>query len=116
MKTFTKMAAQGDFIIFRIDRLPDNVVAMAPINGEVIVAHSETGHNHVMERTKVDAYKPKDVAEVDLYDLFLVVKEPTEIVHQRSFDTHETILVNEGTYQIKRQREYTAEGFRKAAD
>jgi hypothetical protein len=116
MKTFTKMAAQGDFIILRINDIPDNVETLEAENGKFVVAHSETGHNHVMVADRVEAYKPKNVADADLYELFLNVKSPTEIVHLRSFDTHESLLVDEGKYVIKRQREYTPEGFRRAAD
>jgi hypothetical protein len=85
-------------------------------NGMFVIAHSETGHNHVMERNYVEAFQPKNVKEVDLYEMFLMVKEPTEINHLRSFDTHEPLLVPPGNYVIKRQREYTPEGFRRAAD
>lgn len=116
MKTFTKMAAQGDFIILRINDIPDDVEKFEAENGHYVIAHSETGHNHVMVMDRVEAYKPKNVANADLYELFLNVKSPTEIVHLRSFDTHESLLVDEGNYVIKRQREYTPEGFRRAAD
>jgi hypothetical protein len=116
MKTFTKIAAQGDFMIIRINEIPSNVEPMKIEDGVYVVAHSETGHNHVMERTNVEAFVPKDTKEVDLYELFLNVKEPTEINHLRSFDTHETLMVPPGQYVIKRQREYTPEGFRRAAD
>jgi len=116
MKTFTKMAAQGDFIIFRINQIPLDVEALSADNDFFIIAHSETGHNHVMERTHVEAFLPKNTKSVDLYELFLNVKEPTEINHLRSFDTHETLLVPPGQYVVKRQREYTPEGFRRAAD
>jgi hypothetical protein len=116
MKTFTKMAAQGDFLIIRIQEIPDNVEPMETKDNMYVVAHSETGHNHVMERTNVEAFVPKNTKEVDLYELFLNVKDPTEINHLRSFDTHETLLVPPGQYVIKRQREYTPEGFRRAAD
>jgi hypothetical protein len=116
MKTFTKMAAQGDFVIIRIDEIPADVEAFNAEEGRYVIAHSETGHNHVMERTNVKAYKPRGVAERDLYRLFLDVSGPTEIVHLRSFDTHESILVPEGKYIVRRQREYTPEGYRRAAD
>lgn len=116
MKTFTKMAAQGDFIIVRVADIPANVEAVEPENGRIVVAHSETGHNHVMEMTRVQAYKPAGVKEVDLYELFLNVEAPTPIEHLRSFDTHETLLVPPGKYMIRRQREYVPEGFRRAAD
>ena len=116
MRTFTRMAAQGDFLIMRIKEIPSNVEAMKDENGMFVIAHSETGHNHVMERENVEAFRPKNVKEADLYEMFLTVKEPTEINHLRSFDTHETLLVPPGNYVIKRQREYTPEGFRRAAD
>lgn len=116
MRTFTKMAAQGDFIIMRINDIPTDVERIEPENGVYVVAHSETGHNHVMEMDRVEAFKPAGVKEVDLYQMFLNVEAPTEINHLRSFDTHETLLVPPGKYEIRRQREYVAEGFRRAQD
>jgi hypothetical protein len=110
------MAAQGDFIIFRVNEIPEGVEPVQPENGKIVVAHSETGHNHVMEMTRVEAYKPANVKETDLYELFLNVKEATPIEHLRSFDTHEALMVPPGKYQIRRQREYVAEGFRRAQD
>lgn len=115
-KTFTRMAAQGDFIIRRINDIPEAVEPIAPVNGVHVVAHSETGHDHVMVADRVEAYKPAGVKEVDLYEMFLNVKEPAEITHLRSYDTHETLLVPPGKYEIRRQREYVAEGFRRAQD
>jgi hypothetical protein len=116
MKTFTRMAAQGDFIIFRIPALPENLEQVAPLNGVHVVAHSETGHNHVLEAEHVTAYKPAGVKDVDLYKMFFSVEAPAQITHLRSHDTHEALLVPPGTYEVRRQREYVADGFRKAAD
>ena len=116
MKTFTKIAAQGDFIIFKIDEIPANVENLEAENGQYVIAHSETGHNHVMTMERVQAFKPKNVEDRDLYELFLSVEQPTEINHLRSFDTHETLLVPPGNYQVRRQREYVPEGYRRAAD
>jgi hypothetical protein len=116
MKTFTKMAAQGDFMIISVADIPSVVERIMPENGMIIVAHSETGHNHVMVMDHVEAYKEKGVRDVDLYKMFLNVSKSTEITHLRSFDTHETLLVPPGKYEIRRQREYMAEGFRRAAD
>jgi len=117
MKTFTKMAAQGDFIIIRIDSIPSDVEKLeADKNGHYVIAHSETGHNHVMTMERVQAFKPKNVEDRDLYELFLSVEQPTEINHLRSFDTHETLLVPAGNYRVRRQREYVPEGYRRAAD
>ena len=116
MKTLNNFAAQGDFIIRRIKEIPANAEPVMADGQHFIVAHSETGHNHVMERTHVTAFKPQDVKDVDLYNLFFSVAQDTEITHLRNFDTHESIMVPPGNYEVRRQREYTPEGFRRAAD
>jgi len=46
----------------------------------------------------------------------LVVNNPTELRHERSFDTHAPITIDKGKYEIRRQREYTLEGWRKIED
>ena len=118
MKTFEKMAAQGDFVIIRCTEIPAGAKVMEPVNGKIVVAHSETGHDHVMEAERVQAYVPATEVDSgqDIYELFLKVEAPTPIEHLRSYHTHESILVNPGTYRIRRQREYTPEGWRRAAD
>jgi hypothetical protein len=116
MKTFKNMAAQGDFVIIRVEEYPEGLEEKEAENGKIVVAHSETGHNHVMERTAVKGFKAKNAKQAELFELFLLVDKPTTIEHQRSFDTHEALLVPPGRYKIKRQREYTPQGFRKAAD
>jgi hypothetical protein len=119
MRMVNRMAAQGDFIIMKIEKLPEGLVPVEPVNGQHIVAHSETGHNHVMVAERPDTialYKDPNVKEQDLYTLFAVVKEGAQIDHLRSFDTHESLGLPAGNYEIRRQREYTPEGFRRAAD
>jgi hypothetical protein len=112
MRTFTNICAQGDIYIRRIESLPANAVAVAPENGKVIVTHSETGHHHVMEAENVTMFKLPD----SIMDCLLVVKEPTTLEHLRHHDTHEPILFERGTYHVRRQREYTPEGFRRVED
>jgi hypothetical protein len=120
MKIMRNMAAQGDFIIFRVKDIPENVTRVAPENGMIVVAHSETGHNHVLLADGVQAFEPVtdkgNTQNIDLYKMFLLVEAPAMIEHLRSYDTHEAIMVPPGTYEVRRQREYTPEGFRRAAD
>ena len=78
MKTFTKMAAQGDFVIVRINQLPDNIEPVSQRNGFIVIAHSETGHDHLMLADRVEAYKPANVKDADLYEMFLKVEEPAK--------------------------------------
>lgn len=114
MKTFTKCAAQGDILIRRIDKLPKDVIKAKSEKGKFIVAHSETGHHHsIAEHPGVQYYTTKDPMVA-----YLSVIEDVEakLEHERTFDTHESILLKGGTYEIRRQREYTPEGWRQVQD
>ena len=112
MKTFKMFAAQGDVFFERIAELPKGLVLVEPTDNRVTVAHSETGHDHVMDAETVEMYRLPE----EIYECFLVVKEPTELRHLRSFDTHEPILFDKGVYRVRRQREHVPEGWRRAAD
>ncbi len=120
MKYFQNNAAQGDLMLIRVDTLPDGMEVSEAENGEFILAHSETGHHHVvMERPGVELRQDPD----DTLRAFLIVRAEAieagdiEITHKRPFDTHETIAPKEsGIYEIRRQREHTAEGFRRVQD
>jgi len=112
MKTFKNLCAQGDILIQRIQKLPANVVPVAPENGKVIVTHSETGHHHVMLAERTKAYRLPD----SIMDIFLTVEEGDVLEHLRQHDTHESIKFDAGIYHVRRQREYTPEGFRRVED
>ena len=117
MRTFQKQAAQGDLFIRRIEALPVGLKLMATEAGNYIVAHSETGHHHVIEaRSNVMVYTTDD--PLVSYMQVLEAADATEnlIEHLRSFDTHESIKIGVGNYEIRRQREYTPEGWRRVAD
>lgn len=112
-KTFNNIAAQGDVLFRRIDSLPLDVVAAKEENGNYIVAHSETGHNHVIKATPdVQFFR----AANDNMLAYLVVNNEAVLEHMRSFDTHEPIMFKQGIYEVRRQREYTPEGFRIVVD
>jgi hypothetical protein len=112
-RTFVNFAAQGDVYIRRVNTpVPANAVEVHPEGKYVIVTHSETGHHHVMEKEKVKMYNLPD----SIMNCLLVVEEPTVLEHHRDFDTHEPILFEPGTYEVRRQREYVPEGWRKVQD
>lgn len=105
MKKFKETCAQGDVYFRRIDAMPKGLVKVAPEGGNVIVTHSETGHHHVMDSDTVEMYQHPKNPLIN----FLVVKKPTDLVHLRTHDTHETVQFDVGTYQVHRQREFTLE-------
>lgn len=103
--------AQGDLNIFSCDSIPSNIKKLSPEkDGCYILAHSETGHHHVIDGNCAIVFNENDFVS------YLEVKEEANIVHLRSFDTHSPITLPPGQYRITRQREYTPEGFRRAAD
>lgn len=75
-------------------------------NGGYIVGHSETGHNHVLERTDNKTERP----DIELYTkdgiTYIVVKDNTELVHKKSYESHKTLPVEKGIWRITRKNEY----------
>ena len=113
MKTVTHLPSfQGDVMIRRIDQLPEGLKPSAAHNGVHVVAHSETGHHHVVKERSAQLL----IDETNAFIAYLDVAEPVELEHLRSFDTHESYLLAPGKYEIRRQREHTPEGWRRAAD
>lgn len=114
MKAFENQAAQGDLLITRVSILPENAKPVNPEQGKFILAHSGTGHHHtVIERPGVEFFSTEDPLVS-----YLRVIESVEVTleHERAFDTHESLLIKGGTYEIRRQREYAPEGWRRVED
>ena len=108
----TKPSFQGDLCIRRIDKLPDGLKPMPAQNGAFVLAHSETGHHHIVQERSAQAF----IDQTNAFIAYLNVLEPTELEHLRSFDTHEPLGLAPGLYEVRRQREHTPEGWRQAAD
>jgi gentisate 1,2-dioxygenase len=110
-------ARQGDVMFVRVKSLPKNTKQITPEQGHFVLAHSETGHNHVMEakpNVKVFGTDNPMISYLQIVE----AQEETEnfIEHLRSFDTHQPIAFSEGIYRVINQRESAPEGWRRAAD
>lgn len=117
MKTFENQAAQGDLLIRRIDKLPEHAKKLAAEKGVHVVAHSETGHNHIIaQRPNVTMFTTGDPMVSYLQVVEAADATETLLEHLRSFDTHETIKIPTGIFEIRRQREHTPEGWRRVED
>jgi hypothetical protein len=116
MKTASKMAAQGDVAFIRVAKLPDGLVEVPRDNGRLIVTHSETGHHHAIDSMHARMFAdPKD----PLVCYLVNECDAVDVVHHRSWDTHETVrLLGEhgAVWQVRRQREWTPEGWRRVLD
>lgn len=111
MITAKNMVAQGDVLFRRVDKLPETAQAKQ-VSGRVIVAHSETGHHHAIDDAGVVLYEePRDPLTC-----YLAIAEHADVVHHRASHTHETVRLGAGVWQVRRQREYTPEGWRRVED
>jgi hypothetical protein len=108
----TRPSFQGDLVIRRVDKMPKGLKCAAPENGFHILAHSETGHHHVVDANLAQRF----IDDTNTFIAFLEVTMSVALDHKRDFDTHEPLLLEPGIYEVRQQREYVAEGFRRAAD
>lgn len=114
MNIVNKQAAQGDVLITRVDVLPGNVKKVTAVNGQFIVGHSETGHHHVViDGPGIEMF---DTENPLISYLKVIDNVETTMEHLRSFDTHEPYLLKGGTYEIRRQRQKTPNGWERVQD
>jgi hypothetical protein len=113
MITIKRIAAQGDVLFRRISSLPEGVVEQ-PTQGRIIVAHSETGHHHAIEDRAVRLFEK--VVPDPLVSFLSVGGAFADVVHHRPRDTHETLRLTSGTWEVRRQREWSPEGLRRVED
>lgn len=67
-----------------------------------IIGHSESSHHHILVSDK-----PFDIMEeTENHDLYVRLFEPAKVVHQKTFDIHETQVLATGDYAIFHKTEY----------
>jgi len=113
MKTLKNLGAQGDLMIIRVSDVPSDAVEVKPTGGHHVVAHSETGHHHTIAAANATVLRqPGDI----MRQWLRVTGHSVQLKHHRPHDTHETLRIPRGTYELRRQREYTPQGWRRVED
>ena len=95
----------GEVILKPIDVLPKDAQLNSQ-NHKVIVAHSETGHHHILE-----AKKKVDMSKIKVYtwngETYLEVPQISELWHQKTGkDIHTPHKVTPGVYKINIKKEF----------
>lgn len=111
MKSFKTVAAQGEITIRRIGDAPTESIAVSGIHltlerGMLIIGHSETQHDHVLEHARGAAVTVLDRAPEGMRVLHAILTEANSLVHKRGHDTHETIALPPGEYEFRIAREF----------
>jgi len=104
MKKKCRMIRQGDVLFVPVQQMPDGV----KLEDTKTVAYGEvTGHHHTMVEVdgKAEVYTLED-------QMFAKVEGDVVITHQE----HNQLVVEEGIYEIRIQREYTPEDIRRVLD
>lgn len=113
MLAFKTIAAQGELTITKLTKTPRKIGDIVqPVNGKLIVGHSETGHHHVVDADCAT------LTRVNEFTAYLNVTKPTKIDHLRGYDTHPSIALQPGMYEFRTGREFDpfAELIRASAD
>ena len=115
MRTVTERPSfQGDVMIRRLPAKPPlaNFKAQQAEGGRFIVAHSETGHHHVIDSRNAQWLIDSTNAQIS----YLELRDATMLEHLRDFDTHAPLRLEPGWYEIRRQVENSPEGWRRVDD
>ena len=101
MRTFANIAAQGELRFTKLSARPKvKGKFVEPVNGTLIVGHSETGHHHVI------AAECATLERIDGFTALLNVIKPCALQHFREHDTHEAISFEPGLYEVRTGREF----------
>lgn len=78
----------------------DTVPAGTPIlTKQYVAAHSESGHNHMLEsKTEFEVYEGTE--------RYIIIKDLAKLWHKKTFDIHETRTLVPGVYKVTEKTEY----------
>lgn len=100
-----KMFRQGDVLIARINAIPPSALPAPYENEHAVLAHGEvTGHKHQLTQEEAQLFADND-------NMFLRITTPVGYVRH---EEHSPIALEQGDYQVIRQREGTDEDDAKA--
>lgn len=93
----------GEVILKPISALPENAV-LKESTSETIIAHSETGHHHVLKTQVKNAVKIYTTIDGET---FVEVGDIAQLLHKKTGkDVHKTHQVNPGAYKIILKKEF----------
>jgi hypothetical protein len=92
---------QGDVLIERVSKIPDDAKKQAGIGGRIILAYGEaTGHHHSIDINDADLWKTA-------FDQFISVEKKAVLVHGPcNPPEHDLIRLTKGEFIVIPQREY----------
>jgi hypothetical protein len=100
---------QGDVLLCAVDNILPGATLAPRDGGRVVVAEGElTGHAHAFVAARVRMFRE----EASRRSVLIIGKGGARLCHEE----HDPILVPEGHYELRRQREYTPQAPRLVRD
>jgi hypothetical protein len=87
----------GEIVLLPVDKMPKGKVTHLK---KQILAHSETGHHHILEADTAFDYLEEDTLRA------VFVKDLAKLWHNKTVDIHETRIIAPGAYEVKEKTEY----------
>ena len=97
--------AQGEVSFWKIENLPANLVEHTDKNtaAQPIIAHSESGHNHVLERPAKVLRPAEENTAMNVF--YAILNDPTALI-QDAPTPHERIDLDAGIWEFRIAREH----------
>lgn len=93
-----KALRHGEAMLVPVDAMPKGKTKKY---SKFTVAHSETGHNHVLESsTEFEVLEDKNM------EVYFRIFEPATLVHKKTVDRHKDLVVEPGIYKRFEDTEY----------
>lgn len=87
-----------------VKEVPENLVEVPRENGRIVLAEGEaTGHLHAIDSPEA-LFRAVDLDEIE--GRFLEIEAEVELTHPE----HDTIVLEPGKYEVRRQRVYSEAG------
>lgn len=120
MKTFKKICAQGEITTDVVAKLPEGATLrkVAPINGRLVVSHSESGHDHYIPAADAELLERTDNVPAGMQIFYSIIKNPTALKQAAPTPHDEISLGADIIYRHRISREFDpfAEQARRVAD
>lgn len=100
----TVIGQQGEVRILKLDRLPVMVTKPVAADGQrTIIAHSESGHHHVL--TGGDVLERTERVPAGMRIFYAIVKDPAQLLHEAP-GAHHAQDLDSGIYEFRISREF----------
>jgi hypothetical protein len=99
MKDSRTAIQHGEALMLPVSKMPKGKTTKVT---KQIIAHSETGHHHVVEAdTEFEI-----IGSAEKHDLYLRLFEPAKLVHKKPTQKHKTLPVVPGIWKVLHKTEY----------